>query len=175
MSNMALSLKQKTFCQEYIVDFNGAQSAIRAGYSKKTAKVKASQLLTIINIQSEILAAIKKRSERTGITQDRVVLELARIAFSDMKDFAAWDKSGVTLNDSETLTEEETRCVSEVSETETKDGGSVKFKLHDKKSALELLGKHLGMFGSKFSIDSDDFKIELTLVGSKDDPGPVED
>ena len=175
MTNMALSLKQKTFCQEYIIDFNGAQSAIRAGYSKKTAKVKASQLLTIINIQSEILAAIKKRSERTGITQDRVVLELARIAFSDMKDFAAWDKAGVTLNDSDEMTEEETRCVSEVSETVTKDGGSIKFKLHDKKSALELLGKHLGMFGSKLSIDGDDFKIELTLVGSKDDPGPVED
>ncbi|GAG09126.1 unnamed protein product, partial [marine sediment metagenome] len=109
-----LTKKRKLFCEEYIIDFNGAQAAVRSGYSSKTARTQASALLTKPDIQLEILAAIKKRSERTGITQDRVILELARIAFSDMNDYAEWSKAGVDLKDSSELTEEETRCVSEV-------------------------------------------------------------
>ena len=63
-----------------------------------------------------------------------------------MRQFTTWGPSGVTLRDSAELDEDAARCVAEVSETTSKDGGSVKFKLHDKVGALTLAGKHLGMF-----------------------------
>ncbi len=144
--------KEKTFCEEYLVDLNGAQSAIRAGYSEKTANAIACNLFTKVYIQEEIQRLMKERAERTEVTADKVVMELAKIAFSDMKKFATWGKNGVTLNDSGGLSEEDAACVSEVSETETQHGGSIRFKLHDKKGALDSLCRHLGMFTDNINV-----------------------
>jgi phage terminase small subunit len=141
-----LTPKQEMFVKEYLVDLNATQAAIRAGYSQATAMEQGYQLLRKTSVQTALQVAMNARSQRTEITADRVLEELAKLAFSDMRDFAKWSEAGVTLISSDQLSAEAAACVSEVSQTITKDGGSIKFKLHDKKSSLELLGKHLGLF-----------------------------
>jgi phage terminase small subunit len=138
--------KQQRFCQEYLVDLNATQAAIRAGYSPKTADVIANQNLGKLYIQTAIQTALADRAKRLEITTDDVLRELAKIGFSDMRKFTCWGPSGVQLKDSEALDKDDAACVAEVSQTVTENGGSIKFKLHDKVSALEKMGKHLGMF-----------------------------
>lgn len=79
---MSLTPKQARFVEEYLIDLNATQAAIRAGYSKKTAGQIGDQNLKKLHISKSIQEAQAKRSERTEITQDRVLQELARIAFS---------------------------------------------------------------------------------------------
>jgi phage terminase small subunit len=141
-----LTEKEKAFVREYLVDLNATRAAIRAGYSENSARQIGSETLSKPDIQEAIQAAISERSVRTQITQDRVIFELARVAFSNMKQFATWGPSGVELNHSDGLSDGDGACVAEVSESVSEYGGSRKFKLYDKIKALELLGKHLGMF-----------------------------
>ena len=77
---MSLTPKQARFVEEYLVDLNATQAAIRAGYSKKTARQVASENLTKPDIQEAIAAAQDDRSERTGITQDEVIQGLKKEA-----------------------------------------------------------------------------------------------
>ena len=146
---MALTPKQERFVQEYLIDLNATQAAMRAGYSEKTARQIASRELSKVNVQEAIAAGMAARSERTQINQDRVLKEYARIAFSNMKDFAEFGPGGVALKDLANMDEDAARCVAEVSESTSKDGGSIRFKLHDKKGALDSIAKHLGMFVDK--------------------------
>ena len=69
-----------------------------------------------------------------------------------MRDFVKWNADGVTLKDSEELSEDQARVVSEVSETKTEHGGTVRFKLHDKRGSLVDIGRHLGMFTDNFNM-----------------------
>ena len=140
---MSLTPKQQRFVEEYLVDLNATQAAIRAGYSAQTAAEQASRLLTNINVAGAVAEAQADRSERTQITADNVLKELALIGFEDMGDYAQWGPDGVTLLESSDVN---TRPVAEVKETHSKYGTSVSFKLHDKVGALEKLGKHLGIF-----------------------------
>jgi phage terminase small subunit len=151
-----LSPKQELFIQEYLVDLNATQAAIRAGYSPKTANNVGTQ--NVIKLGSYIEAAKKERSERTEITADRVIKELARIAFVDFRKVAEWGPGGVTLRASDELTEDEAAIVSEVSELTGENSRSIKSKRFDKLKALELLGKHLGMFAEKVQVGGLDGK-----------------
>lgn len=153
-----LTDKQKLFIQEYLIDLNATQAAIRAGYSIDTAGSIGHEILKKPEIQIAIQEAFDKRSKRTEITQDMVLAELARCGFSNMANYAKWNPDGVTLVSSEDLTEDAARCVAEVSQTVTAEGGTVKFKLHDKISALEKVGRHLGMFKDKFELTGKDGK-----------------
>ncbi|WP_213431657.1 terminase small subunit, partial [Paenibacillus dendritiformis] len=76
---MALTAKQKAFVQEYLIDLNATQAAIRAGYSAKTARKIGAENLTKPDIQKAIQEAMERREKRTEITQDRVLQELAKI------------------------------------------------------------------------------------------------
>jgi phage terminase small subunit len=138
--------RQAVFVAEYLKTLNAHKAAIAAGYSPKTAFRSGAQNMQKYAIQAAIEEAMANRAKRTGVTADRVVTELARIAFANMQDFATFDDRGVSLVDSSTLPRAKLAAVAEVSQTVTKDGGSTKFKLHDKLAALEKLGKHLGMF-----------------------------
>lgn len=141
--------KQRRFVDEYLTDLNATQAAIRAGYSEKTAAAIGAENLIKPQIAAAIQEAMQARSARTLITADRVLTELARIAFSNMKTFAEWGGSGFSLKQSSKVSDEDAACVAQLSETTTKDGGSISFKLHDKVRALEKLGDHLGMFDQK--------------------------
>lgn len=149
MSNIKkdkLTPKQQAFCEEYLIDLNATQAAKRASYSDPNI---GRQLITNPNVSRRIKDLKAKRSEKTGITAERVLKEYARLAFSDMRDFVSWDQGGCQLVDSKKLTEDQARCVSEVSEVISQSGITIKFKLHDKKGSLDSVAKHLGMFEGK--------------------------
>ena len=147
--------KQALFIQEYLIDLNATRAAIAAGYSPKTAYSIGQRLLKHVEIQGALEEAMKKRGQRTEITQDRILRELARIAFADPRDVSDWGPGGVTLKDSASLSDDDAAAVAEVSQTITESGGSIKAKMYDKQRALELLGKHLGMFVDKKQIELD--------------------
>ena len=151
-----LTPKQQRFVEEYLVDLNATQAAIRAGYSPKTAGQIGERLLKKVEIQQALAERMKAREQRTEVTQDRVVKELAKIAFGDPRNVMSWGPSGVKLKASTELTDDEAAFVSEVSETTTEHGGSLKLKTNDKLKALELLGRHLGMFKEKVEVTGKD-------------------
>lgn len=141
-----LTAKQQRFVEEYLIDLNATQAAIRAGYSEKTAYSQGQRLLKNVEVAVRITELQGKRSDRTQITADQVVRELAKVGFANMADYADWGPGGVALIDSKDLTPEQAAVVAEVSETMGEKSSSLRFKLHNKVDALEKIGRHLGMF-----------------------------
>lgn len=139
-----LTEKQKRFVQEYLVDLNASAAAKRAGYSEKTACEQGARLLTNAKVQKEIQKAMKRRENRTEITQDKVLRELAAIAFAKGTDYASIVSGVVLPCDTDELTDGQKAVI--VSIESTKDG--VEIKLANKLKALELLGRHLGLFSA---------------------------
>lgn len=171
--NNGMTDKQRLFIQEYPIDLNATQAAIRAGYSERGAGVTASRLLTNPNVQTGIQETFRLRSVRTEVTQDMVLKELAIIAFADIAVYVQWGPTGLTLVASEKLPEAATRAVTEVSESTT---GGIKFKLYDKIRALELLAKHLGILvdDNKFGSADDPLHVVLDHVAVELTPEQVE-
>lgn len=153
MAKMAkLTEKQQRFVDEYLIDLNATQAAIRAGYSVKTANEQGSQNLAKLSIQQAIAEQMAERSKRTGINQDRVVLELAKIALVKMTDIV--DSQGRIKSDA---SPDDLACIESVKykESESDTGSSVEreVKIASKLKALELLGKHLGMWNDKLDVN----------------------
>lgn len=172
---MALTDKQRCFVDEYLVDLNATQAATRAGYSARTANEQGARLLANVSVAAAVAEAQKQRSERTGITADRVLAELAKIGFSDIRKAVSWKTEAVEAPVEERLEPQphggalkrseatEVRSVVEViasglidddtaaaiSEISQTDKGGLKIKLHDKRAALVDIGRHLGMFKEK--------------------------
>lgn len=141
-----LTAKQKKFVEEYLIDLNATQAAIRAGYSPDTAKEIGCENLTKPNIKAEIDKAIAERSRRTGINQDRVLRELAKIAFVNPGDVINFDEATVKSD----AKEDDLAAIASVKikNIPTEDGEITEreIKLCDKLKALDLLGKHLGIY-----------------------------
>lgn len=168
-----LTEKQKIFANEYLVDLN-ATRAYKAAYKScnkdETARVNGSKLLTNANVKEYIDKRMREREVRTEITQDKVLQELANIAFSDGTHYAeVVEKSCMRpiYNDEGKKTGEEQIFYKDVELKETKDLTinekkaitaikNTKFGISveppDKVKALELLGKHLGMFKDKLEV-----------------------
>lgn len=147
MARTGLTPKQARFVEEYLVDLNAAAAARRAGYSHKRSEAIGYDLLTKADIQSAIEVAQRERSARTGITADRVIAEIAKIAFADPRKVMTWGPGGIELFDSSSLTDADAAMISEVSESSSQSGSSLKVKLHSKLDALEKLAKHVGVYG----------------------------
>lgn len=145
MARRELTNKQKRFVEEYCVDFNATQAAIRAGYSARNADKIGAQVIGKNWVAEAIQKKIQRLNARTEITAERTLREYARLAYSDMRAYAKWGPGGVTLIDSKELSDDDAVVVAEVIQTWSKDGGSVRFKLHDKKGALDFLAKHLDL------------------------------
>lgn len=147
-----LTAKQQRFVDEYLIDLNATQAAIRAGYSARTANEQGSQLLAKLSIQEAISSAMAERSKRTGFNQDRVVQELAKIAFVKITDIV--DSQGKIK---ETATDDDLSCIESVKfKSSVSDTGSSmerEVKIASKLKALELLGKHLGMWNDKLDLN----------------------
>lgn len=174
---MALTAKMKRFAEEYIVDLNATQAAIRAGYSKKTAKSIGQENLTKPDLRGYIQKLMDERSSRTQITADRVLEEYAKIGFSNITDYLkistrertivldgpdglTFDKDmmqGVDFYNTDEIDNDKMKAVAEIKQT--KEG--IALKLHDKKGALDSIARHLGMFKDKVEIDANvKYKLE---------------
>ena len=116
-----MTKKQKTFCDEYLIDLNATQAAIRAGYSSKTADRIGPELLGKTCIQENIAKAMAERSKRTGISQDRVIQELARIAFVNPQNVINPKDASVKAD----ATEDDLACIQSV-KVKTMDGAKGK-------------------------------------------------
>ena len=150
-----ITKKNEVFCEEYLIDLNATQAAIRAGYSPDSAGSIGFELLKKPEIRARIDQAMAERSKRTGINADRVLRELGRIAFLNPKDV-------IDLNTAEVLdtaTDDDLAVIAGVKvkyvphKDFDEDGEPVieqaierEVKMADKLKALELCGRHLGMF-----------------------------
>lgn len=151
---MALTPKQETFCREYLVDLNGTQAAIRAGYSEKTANEQSAQLLAKLSIKEYVQSLMDKRAERTDITADYV------------------------LNGIKELTE---RCIQATPViVDGEETGEYKFEANAALKGYELLGKHLKLFTDKIdhqNLDKNgkpaDNKMTIEFVNAPTDTSGV--
>ena len=186
--DVALTEKQARFVAEYLVDLDATKAAKRAGYSEKTAYSIGFENLRKPEIQEAIQIAMDARAKRTGITQDRVLQELARIAFANGTDFArivstpvpttVVDEDGgtqqviqsvqrVELVDTEHVDTEKRAAIAAIKESKF----GIEVKSYDKIRALELLGEHLGMFSGKDSQNNeppDDGFLDALKAGAED-------
>jgi len=162
-----MNKKQQRFVEEYLIDLNATQAAIRAGYSTSTANEQGARLLVNVSISNAIAKAMAERSKRTGVNQDRVVLELAKIAFGNISDCANLDT--VTVKDAASRDDTAAIASVRIKTFPTKSGelGTEReIRMHDKIRALELLGKHLGMFTDKIKFDA---PIPVVIYGDLDE------
>ena len=142
-----LTPKQASFCEEYLIDLNASQAAIRAGYSTKNTSSIAAQLMSKTKVRNAIAREMAARSRRTGITQDRVLRELARVAFVNPSDVIDFD-TGTVKEDAgaDDLAAVSSCKVKTMSMGEDSAMVEREIKLNDKIKALDLLGKHLGLY-----------------------------
>ena len=147
-----LTAKQQRFCDEYLIDLNATQAAIRAGYKAKNGQ-RASEigheLLQKTQVSEAISEAIAERSKRTGINADRVLLELARIAFVNADDVI--NAKDATLK--EDASRDDLAAIQSVKvKSFGEDGVEREIKLADKLKALDMLGRHLAMWNDKLQL-----------------------
>ncbi len=174
--------KHERLCQEYIIDLNQTEAAKRAKYSARTAAQQASRLFSNVKIQQRIIELKAQRAERTRVTQDRVVKELAMLGFSDLKNYITIDPltGAIQAKGFEQMPPGESRALKAIKEDraikEDADGkgvtvyDKVSFTMHDKIRALEILARHLGMLVERHELMGDGggpIKIEYILVKQK--------
>jgi phage terminase small subunit len=153
-----LSPQQLKFVKAYIESHNATEAAIKAGYSKKTAHVQGSRLLKHVEVQQAIQQPIKKATEKLNLTAERVLQEIARLAFFDIRKLV--DNTGKPLPLSEL--DDDTAAaivgldVANVGNSEMGVGEVLKFKLADKKGALEMAAKHLRLLTDKVEVTGKD-------------------
>lgn len=144
-----LTAKQQEFCEQYMVDLNGTQAAIRAGYSEHTAKEIAYELLTKLHIKARVAELKAAQSDRTTITADKVLHEIARLAFSDLRRLMTPAGHLINPQDWDDDTAAAVSSVEVVTYTPRGEDKPIeythKIKAWDKNSALEKLCKHLGL------------------------------
>lgn len=143
-----LNEKQLRFCQEYVIDLNATQAAIRAGYSKKTAYSQGQRLLKHDEVQERIQEIKEERGRRCEVSQDRVLLEYARLAFFDPRklfDDEGNPKDVSALDDDTAAALAGLDVVKEVDPESGVTSYTKKYKVANKLGALDSLAKHLGL------------------------------
>lgn len=152
---MALTAKQKRFADEYLIDLN-ATRAYKVAYPRvkkdSAARANGSRLLTNANVASYVEKRINERQKRTEITQDMVVRELAKIGFADVTDFVTIEGPFVKVKSTAEMPADKIGAIAGIKE----GANGIEVKLNDKGKALELLGRHLGMFKDKMELAGKD-------------------
>lgn len=160
--------KHERFCQEYLIDLSQTNAAIRAGYSPGSAKVHSCWLMKKKDIRGRIDELLDIRSKKMDITAEKVLLELAKIGFSNMQDYMSVH-DGDPFVDLSALTRDQAAAIQEFTVDEYQDGRGddardvkrIRIKLSDKRAALVDIGRHLGMFKDKIEHDVSDPLKEL--------------
>ena len=162
-----LTEKERIFCHQYVIDWNGARSAREAGYSEESVYEIASQNLRKLHIQQYIDFIKNDIEKEAGISKLRNIQELTKIAYSNI---AHLHNTWITLKEFESLTEEQKACIESIDtktatmnfEDETKTVEYVKIKLYSKLQAIESINKMMGY-------NSPD-KFDLTSLGQSINP-----
>lgn len=169
--------KQQRFADEYLIDLNATRAYLTVYHSVKSeaaAAVNASKLLRNAKVAAYITEQQKERERRTQVTQDRVLLELAAIGFADIASFAKVEEheidvptgqindegqpvtmrqrmQNVTLVNTDDVSPEKRGAIAGIKQ----GANGIEVKLNDKVKALELIGRHLGLFTDKVELSGD--------------------
>lgn len=161
MARGDLPAKRIRFAQEFLIDGNATRAALRAGYSEHTARDQGYQLCKNPSVASYIKQLEQERAERTKITADRVLTELAKLGFADSRHFFTPDGALIPLQN----LPEEVSCAIQSIEVVTKPTGEKdendypiverihKIRMADKKASLELLAKNLKLLDDRKVIE----------------------
>lgn len=156
-----LTPKQQAFVREYQKDFNATEAAKRAGYSEKSAGIQGYQQLQNPLVKEQLDKKLEVVSQKVDLGVQRILEELMKIAFFDIRDVMSWTDGGVAFIDSNKINDNTAAAISEVVETVTAQGGQRRVKMHDKLKALELLGKYAGMFKETVDISVRPFHQQI--------------
>lgn len=168
-----LTDQQEQFCREYLMPdpksgkpFNGTQAAIRAGYAPKAARQQASRLLSNVNVQAYLSVLQAPSIKKFEVTQERIMEEVARVAFSNLFDFVTVDDNGYAYINLSDITREQAAALAQIEVIELPPHGEeerevlkVKIKMWDKLNALEKLMKRHGLLKEQIEVSG---KVELT-------------
>lgn len=152
LKTFKINEKEEIFCREYIIDLNATQAAIRAGYSARTARTKGSQLLTKVNVSARVEELKAERNIRTQVTAEWVIRELVEVVRNCKEGQPVYDQTGKRVY----ITNED----SEIAAAYT-------FNAKGATGALDLLGKHLGLYTEKIEI-SGEVKLSETLKKARE-------
>lgn len=172
---MALLEKQKRFCEEYVKDFNGSAAARRSGYSVKTSKEAAAQLLNKSTVQEYLAGLISDIQKRHELEVDSLIVELKRIAFSDLANYYGEDNSILPVNE---IDKEARSAIEQYADfkTDTKYGKKEvrKIKLNSKLDAIEKLMRYMGAYerdnkqkNDIYNRSTDDLVAELAAIRAR--------
>lgn len=146
-----LTEKQKTFVREYLVDMNSAAAARRAGYSTRTARSISNELMKKTQIRAAVRKALARRAKRLELHADSVLAKLAEIGSLDKTQAFRIRDGRLHLTDTDLLPPGVRACISEVAETPN----GIRIKFDDRLRALELLGRHLGLWKDTLELSGD--------------------
>lgn len=171
-----LTPKQAAFIKEYPVDLNATQAAIRAGYSPRTARTIAADLLAKPNMKAEIAKVLEARSNKTEINAEWVLKRAALLANFNINKFIRVRDDGVAVYDFSTATDDDWYCISEYSADlvmmgrgdEQVEVNKVRLKSVDKMRALELVGRHVDVKAFVDTDDDDHEDLTPIPIGVKD-------
>ncbi len=152
-----LTPRQRRFVEEYLIDLNATRSAKTAGYAESSASVAGSELLANPKIATAVTIAQAERSARTAINADRVLREVARLAFFDAGEVFDFNGDSITLKPGKEIPEDARRAIVGVKIRTHKVLGdsrseTLEVRLADKRASLELLMRHMGLFNDKLTI-----------------------
>ncbi|MDN7179079.1 terminase small subunit [Caballeronia sp. SEWSISQ10-4 2] len=156
-----LTARQAEFVKQYLIDLNQSEAARRAGYSDARANVAGAELMAMPHVQKAIQEGMRERNARVQITQDRVLQEVARLAFFDIRKLMNDDGSAKPINE---LDDDTAAAIAGLDlleefagsgEERVQIGWTKKFKITDKKGSLELLMRHMGMLNDKLKLQGD--------------------
>lgn len=158
MAAKPLTAKQQRFVEEYLVDLNATQAAIRVGYSARTANEQGARLLANASIRAAVNEAKKAQAARVEVEADTVLRELLRIGTVDVSRAFAADGSLLPIHE---MPEDVRRAVSAIEVTSL--GATVKVKFWSKVDALDKLGRHLKLFTDKVEHDVSENLAKLLM------------
>jgi phage terminase small subunit len=147
-----MTVRQAAFAREYAKDLNGAQAAIRAGFSARSARRLATRMIKNPVVVAEVHRRLKRLSVQADVTVDKVLRSLALVAYGDLSSVIRIENGRVVVVDTDALSPDQRAPLAEISSTDS----GVRVKLHDKVKALELLGKYLAMFTDRHEVTGED-------------------
>jgi len=150
-THKGLTDKQRLFINEFLIDMNATQAAIRAGYSRKSAGIQAFKLLKNAYIQKHLCVELEKRMDRVGATAEEVIERLTWLAFSDIRDVLSWTGSQATLKPSHELTDREASSIKKVTivENTMTHTTTTVIEQHDQAKPLQTLARYHNLLQPK--------------------------